>query len=108
MAYPANTYQDIKEITGQYLLENIGEMAVTGMIRFHEKRHRWIVSVLCETPRGVLPAGRLELDDDLNIVYATPRADMTRAVEEQLRRLPYFVLAEEEELKNKGFEPITI
>ncbi len=108
MAYPANTYQDIKEITGQYLLENIGEMAVTGTIRYQQERRRWIVSVLCETLRGVLPAGRIELDDDLNLVHATPRADMTRAVEEQLRRLPYFVLADEEELKAKGLEVITI
>jgi len=83
-------------------------MAVASAPRFDEDRHRWVVLILCETPRGVLPAGRIELDDDLNIIQATPRADMVQAVEEQLRRLPHLVYAAEGELQAKGFEVITV
>jgi len=108
MAQAKNVYEDIKEITGQYLLENIGEMATTGVPRFLEERRRWLVPVLCETPRGILPAGKIELDEDLNIVSATPRHDMVQAVEEQLRRLPHFVFVEEGELEAKGIDAIKI
>jgi hypothetical protein len=63
---------------------------------------------MCETARGILPAGKIELDENLDMVYATPRDDMVRAVEEQLRRLPHIVFAEEDELKAKGIEAITL
>jgi hypothetical protein len=63
---------------------------------------------MCETPRGVLPAGKIELDENLDLVCATPRDDMARTVEEQLRRLPHIVFAEEDELKAKGIEAVTL
>lgn len=108
MSCPRDIYKSIKEVTDQYLLENVGEMAVTGTPHFKKESRRWIVPVLCETQRGILPAGRIELDDELNVVYATPRADVTNAVEEQLRRLPYLFFADEDELKAKGIDAITI
>jgi len=108
MARRRNDYEKIKEIIDQYLLENIGEKAVGGAPRFNEELHRWIVPILCETNRGILPAGRIELDESLNLVYTTPKTDMVNAIEAQLRRLPYLVFAEEGELKAKGIDAITI
>lgn len=101
-------YEKISEITDEYLLRHIGELAVGGMTRFDENRRRWIVTIMCETPRGVLPAGRIELDENLDIVHATPRDDMARTVEEQLRRLPHIVFAAADELKAKGVDAIAI
>lgn len=108
MAKKQNIYQQIKEIIDQYLLENIGEMAVSGVPRYDENHQRWLIPILCETSKGILPGGRVELDDNLHFVSATPRSEMVKAVEAQLRRLPYLVFAEEDELKAKGIEPITL
>jgi len=108
MAKKQSTYPKIKEIVDQYLLQNIGEMAVSGVPRYDENYQRWLIPILCETPKGILPGGRIELDDDLHFVYATSRADMVKVVEEQLRRLPFLVFAEENELRAKGIEPITL
>jgi len=108
MARQLNAYKKLKAISDQYLLDNIGERAVAGAPRFNSERRTWIVPILCETPRGILPAGRLELDTNLNMLYATPKSDMVSAIEEQLRRLPYLVFAEEGELQAKGIDAITI
>ncbi len=103
-----NVYEKIAEIIDEYLLRHIGELAVRGVMRFDENRRHWIATIMCKTPRGVLPAGKIELDENLDIVEATPRDDMSRTVEEQLRRLPHLVFAEEEELKAKGIDAITL
>jgi len=108
MARKPNVHQKVSELVEQYLFENIGEMAVASAPRFDEERQRWVVMILCETPRGILPAGKLEFDKELNLIYAASRSDMVRAVEEQLRRLPHLVFAEPEALKAKGFEAITL
>jgi hypothetical protein len=63
-------------------------LAVTEEPRFDDERRRWVVPILCETLRGVLPAGgKIELDENLNIIYVTPQDEMVRTVEEELRRL---------------------
>jgi hypothetical protein len=108
MARRKNVHDKVKEIIDIYLLEHIGEKAVSGWPRFDEDRRRWIVTILCESPQGAVPAGRIELDENLNIIYVTPRDDMVRAVEEQLRRKPFLVYADKEKLKAKGFEVITL
>jgi hypothetical protein len=108
MARRKNVNEKINQLIDQYLLKNIGELATRGATRFDQERRRWIVTVMCETPRGILPAGKIELDENLDLIYATPRADMARAVEGQLRRLPYLVYAEEGELQAKGIEPVTV
>lgn len=91
-----NAYSKIAEIIDEYLLRYIGERAVSGVTRFDENRRRWIVTIMCETSRGVLPAGKIELDENLDLVYATPRDYMVRVVEEQLRRKPFLVYGDEE------------
>jgi hypothetical protein len=40
----------------------------------------------------------------LEIVYAPSKSEFTRVVEQQLKRLPAIVYANEEELVSKGFE----
>jgi len=107
MARRKKVYEKIEQITVKYLLRHVGELAVTGWPRFDEDRQLWVVTILCETPRGVVPAGRIELDKDLNLVYATPREDMVSAVEEQLRRRLHLVLGDVDELKAKGIDVIT-
>jgi hypothetical protein len=108
MANRKKVYKKIEQITAKYLLRHVGELAVTGWPRFDEDRQLWVVTVLCETPRGVVPAGRIELDKKLNLIYATPREDMVRAVEEHLRRKPFLVYGDEKELKAKGIDVITL
>jgi hypothetical protein len=108
MANRKNVYKKIEQITVKYLLRHVGELAVTGWPRFDEDRQLWVVTVLCETARGVVPAGRIELDKKLNLIYATPREDMVRAVEEHLRRRPFLVYGDLEELKAKGIDAIAI
>ena len=107
MARRKDVYKKIEQITTKYLLRNVGELAVTGWPRFDEDRQLWVITVLCETARGVVPAGRIELDKKLNLVYASSREDMVRAVEEHQRRRLYLVLGDEEELKAKGVDVIT-
>jgi hypothetical protein len=108
MARRKNVYAKIEEITTIYLLEHVGEKAVAGWPRFDKERRLWIVTVLCETPQGVLPAGKIELDENLDLIYATPRDAMVRVVEEQLRRLPHLVFADADELKAKGIDVLTV
>jgi len=108
MARRKNVYAQIEEITTIYLLENIGEKAVTGWPRFDENRRLWIIAIMCETPQGVLPAGKIELDENLDLVYATPRDAMVRVIEEQLRRLPHLVFADADELKAKGIDVLAV
>lgn len=107
MARRKDVYKKIEHITVKYLLEHIGEKAVTSRPRYDEDRELWVVTVLCETPRGVVPAGRIELDKKLNLVYASTREDMVRAVEENLRRKPLLVMGNEEELRAKGVDIIS-
>jgi len=104
----SNIDEQIRELADEYLLKHIGELAVSGLIRFDENRRRWIVAIMCETPQGVLPAGKIELDQDLDLVYATPRDAMVRVVEEQLRRLPHLVFADADELKAKGIDVLAV
>ena len=107
MARHKNDYEKIRQITEKYLLRNVGELAVSGWPRFDEERQIWVVTVLCETPKGVVPAGRIELDKKLNMLYATPKEDMVRAVEEQLRPRLHLVFGDAEELRAKGVDIIS-
>jgi len=107
MARQKNNYEKIRQITEKYLLRNVGELAVSGWPRFDDDRQIWVVTVLCETPKGVVPAGRIELDKKLNMLYATPKEDMVRAVEEQLRPRLHLVFGDAEELRAKGVDIIS-
>ncbi len=87
-----------------YLVAYVGEKAVPGKPQFDEKRKAWSIPVLCRTSRGIFLGGKIELNETLEIIFAPSKSEFTRVVEEQLKRLPVVVYADEEELAAKGFE----
>ncbi len=82
-----NVYQKIHHIVVIYLIENVGEMAMAGVPRYDEKLEQWRVPVLCRTVRGILPGGEIRMTKRLRIAFATPREEMLRNVEAQLKEL---------------------
>lgn len=108
MATNLEVYKKIRGIVTRYLIEHVGDMSLEGAPSFDEERKVWVVPVLCRTSKGILPAGKIELDENLNIVYASPLEEMARVTEAQLERLPFMVYAKEGELEAAGFEPIKV
>jgi hypothetical protein len=93
-----------REIVTNYLIAYIGEKAVAGTPRYEATRQVWSVPILCYTNRGIFLGGKIELDEQLEIIYAPSKSEFTRVVEEQLKRLPAIVYADENELVSKGFD----
>ncbi len=81
------TQQQISQIVTHYLIENIGEMAMQGLIQYDAKLERWRVPILCRTNRGILLAGEIQLTNRLEIQYATPLDEMLDTVQAQLKQL---------------------
>ncbi len=98
----------IRQIAVEYAVMYVGDRAVEGVPSFDEQRHVWRVPILCRTSRGILLAGEMQIDEQLHIVYAPTKEELTKAVEAQLERLPYLVYATREELEAAGFEPVTL
>jgi len=92
------------EIVADYLIAYIGEKTVAGTPHYSAARKVWSVPILCYTPRGIFLGGKIELDEKLEIIYAPSKSEFTRVVEQQLKRLPAIVFADEDELISKGFE----
>jgi hypothetical protein len=93
-----------REVVADYLIAYVGEKAVAGTPHFDAERKVWSVPVPCYTQRGIFLGGKIELDERLEIIYAPSKSEFTRVVEEQLKRLPIMVYANEDELAAKGFE----
>lgn len=93
-----------REIVTDYLIAYIGEKAVAGTPHYEATRKVWSVPVLCYTARGIFLGGKIELDGQLEIIHAPSKSEFTRVVEQQLKRLPAIVYADEEELSSRGFE----
>ncbi len=108
MAERIDTLKKINDIAVSYLLENIGEMAVEGAPRYDDVKAQWAIPISCRTPRGILPTGEIRLNKKLEIVYATPLEDMLQILEAQLKRLPFIVLGDEQELAAKGLEALHV
>ena len=98
----------VREVVVKYLVSHVGERALADSPRFDEERKAWLVPVLCRTSRGILLAGEIQLNQDLEIICAPSKEELTRVVEAQLERIPYLVYADKEELETKGFKPITL
>ena len=94
----------VRDAVTDYLIAYIGEKAVAGTPHYAVERKVWSVPVLCHTKRGIFLSGKIELDERLEIIYAPSKSEFTRVVEEQLKRLPALVYADEDELVAKGFE----
>jgi hypothetical protein len=99
---------EVHEVVVKYLVSHVGERALADSPRFDEERKIWLVPVLCRTSRGILLAGEIQLNQNLEIVHAPSKEELTCAVEAQLERIPYLVYADREELEAKGFKPITL
>ena len=108
MAIDLEAHRKVRSIVTRYVIEHVGDMAVEGSPTFDKERKVWTVPILCRTSRGILPAGKIELNEDLNIIFASPREEMGRVVEAQLKRLPYLVYAKEGELVAAGFQPVKV
>jgi len=101
------TKRELKKARGivtDYLIAYIGEKAVAGTPHFDAVRKVWAVPVLCYTTRGIFLGGKIELDEQLEIIYAPSKSEFTRVVEQQVRRLPAIVYADADELVSKGYE----
>jgi hypothetical protein len=83
------TKKEIKracEIVMHYLIAYIGEKAVAGTPRHEGTRQVWSVPILCYTSRGIFLGGKIELDEQLEIIHAPWKSEFTRVVEQQLKR----------------------
>jgi hypothetical protein len=94
----------VRDLVTDYLIAYIGEKSVAGTPRYETAREVWSVPILCYTSRGIFLGGKIELDEQLEIIYAPSKSEFTRVVEQQLKRLPAVVYADENELVSKGFE----
>ncbi len=91
----------------QYLWSEIGHMTGPGTPRFDEAAHIWHVSVLCDTERGIFPIGEIQLDEALNFIQLPSRAELEDAALRLLRAIPVLVYADPDELRAKGFTPVS-
>jgi hypothetical protein len=93
-----------REVVADYLIAYVGEKAVAGNPNFDAERKVWSVPVLCYTQPGIFLGGKIELDERFEMIYAPSKNEFTRVVEEQLKRLPIMVYANEDEIAAKGFK----
>ena len=91
----------------RHLWSQVGNMTVPGVPRFDNERGVWRVPILCDTARGILPIGEAQLDQALNFVQLPSKADLDAAAHRQLRATPVLVFADPDELRAKGFDPVT-
>jgi hypothetical protein len=101
---PKKNIKKAREVVTDYLIAYIGEKAVAATPHYDEINKSWSVPILCYTARGIFLGGRIELDQRLEIISAPSKSEFTRVVEQQLKRLPAIVFADEDELISKGFE----
>lgn len=94
----------VREIVTDYLIAYIGEKAVAGKPCYNTAKNVWTIPILCYTSRGIFLGGKIELDKHKEIIHAPSKSEFTRVVEQQLKRLPAIVYADEDELASKGFE----
>jgi len=99
-----NVYEKVK----YYLIDEIGNMAMPGDPKFDSLLKRWEVPVLCKTEKGVFIAGEIILDEILNFIRIPSKEHMLKTLEIEMRRLPFLVYAEPEELKKTGLKPVVL
>jgi hypothetical protein len=60
----------------EYLLDNVGHMTYPGNASFDPAARRWFVPIYCQTERGAVVVGDVELDGSGHIVLAPRREEM--------------------------------
>lgn len=102
---------DIRTVVNRakkYLWDNLGNMLAPGVPRFDEQCSVWCIPILCRTERGIFAVGELQLDTDLNIVHIPAPEEVDRIAAAYVNAVPVLVYAAPEELRSKGFEPVTV
>lgn len=59
-----------------YLLDNVGHMTYPGHASFDPVGNRWLVPIYCQTKRGAVVVGDVELDHEGRLVSAPSREEM--------------------------------
>jgi len=99
--------EKISDKVRQYLWDNIGNMTEPGMPSFDESTHIWSVPVLCDTERGIFAIGEICLDEQLKFLRLPSKLELEKTAQQILKAVPVLVYATPEELREKGFVPIT-
>jgi hypothetical protein len=99
--------EQVSDKVRQYLWGNVGNMTGPGTPCFDPARGVWRVPVLCDTERGMFPIGEVQLDEGLNFLQLPSKAELEEAARRWLRITPVLVYADPEELRAKGFVPVT-
>lgn len=82
-----NRDEKIRRKVVAFLIGHVGDMAMQGTPSYDAQLERWRVPIYCRTARGILLGGEIQLTKRLRIDYVTPRSDMVKNVEQQLRQL---------------------
>jgi len=99
--------EKVSDKVRQYLWDNIGNMTEPGMPRFDERTRTWSVPVLCDTERGIFAISKICLDEQLNFLRLPSKLELEKTAQQTLKAVPVLVYATPEELREKGFVPIT-
>lgn len=91
-----------------FLIDEIGNMALPGDPKFDPLFKRWRVPVLCKTDKGVFIAGEILLDETLEFIRIPSKEQMLKTLETEMRELPFLVYAEPEELKKAGLKAVAL
>ena len=93
----------IRKVQG-HLIDHVGEMAMAGTPSRDCASGEWRVPVLVSTPQGVFPVGEFVLDEHGEFVAVPSKEQMLRVLENSLKRQPFLVYGDREELEAKGVE----
>ena len=91
-----------------YLIEYVGEKATPGDPVFVANARQYRVPVLCKTSQGIFAVGEFVLDEDGEFVSVPSKEQMLRVLENAMKREPFLVYGDREELEAKGIELVTV
>jgi hypothetical protein len=97
----------VHQVARRYLIDHVGNLAVAGVPVYDGETETWTVSISCATDRGVLPVGKVVLDNDARVASVPSREELNEIAERLYRRTPVLVYAEKETLEAAGFEVVS-
>ena len=97
-------YEKVKE----YLLDNVGNMALPGTPVFNEKEKLWEVPILCRTDKGIFIIGQVYVNENEEIFKVPDVSEMLKILRTYAEKLPFLVYAEKDELEKKGVKTVSI
>lgn len=97
-------YEKVKD----YLIDEVGNMALPGSPTYDSSACVWRVPVLCKTEKGIFAVGEIQLDRDLNFVHIPSKKQMLKTLEIKMRQVPVLVYGDPAEMRKKGLKPVTV